>query len=118
LSDQGHPMSSENAVTVPADKLETMITGIFVAIGCAEEEAQTIASHLVASNLVGHDSHGVVRVPRYVEWHKEGYLQAGRSPQVVTDGGAFLLLDAQRGFGHAVTKQAVDMGIDRAKQHG
>jgi uncharacterized oxidoreductase len=111
-------MDSENQVTVAVPALETMIHGIFVAIGCDDGEAQTIATHLVGSNLAGHDSHGVVRVPRYVDWHKLGYLHAGRTPEVVTDGGAFLLLDAQFGFGQAVTKQAVAMGIDRAKQHG
>jgi uncharacterized oxidoreductase len=111
-------MDTEHSVTIQAPKLEAMISGIFVAIGCAAEEAQTIASHLVASNLAGHDSHGVVRVPRYVDWHKAGYLHVGRTPQVVTDGGAFLLLDAQNGFGQAVTKQAVAIGIERAKQHG
>jgi uncharacterized oxidoreductase len=111
-------MDSESTVTIQAPALEQMIRGIFTAIGCAEAEAGDIASHLVGSNLAGHDSHGVVRVPRYVDWHKAGHLHAGRVPEVVTDGGAFLLLDAQFGFGHAVTKQAVAMGIGRAKQHG
>ncbi|MFD1111415.1 malate/lactate/ureidoglycolate dehydrogenase [Pseudoroseomonas ludipueritiae] len=117
-SPQGPSMPDYNTVNVPAPALEDMIRGIFLAIGCAGEEAGDIASHLVGSNLAGHDSHGVVRVPRYVDWHKAGYLHAGRKPEVVTDGGAFLLLDAQFGFGHAVTKQGVAMGIARAKQHG
>lgn len=106
------------AITIPPADLEAMIRGIFQAIGCDATEADDIASHLVASNLAGHDSHGVVRVPRYVDWHKAGNLHAGRKPQVVTDGGAFLLLDGQLGFGQHVTKQAVAMGIDRAKQNG
>ncbi|MDB5369988.1 MAG: malate dehydrogenase [Roseomonas sp.] len=115
-------MDTETSVTIGttigATALETMIRGIFLAIGCVEDEAATIATHLVGSNLAGHDSHGVVRVPRYVEWHKLGYLRAGQQPEVVTDGGAFLLLDAQQGFGQSVTKQAVALGIGRAKQHG
>ncbi len=111
-------MTSESAISIQASALEAMIRGIFVAIGCEEEEAQTIATHLVESNLAGHDSHGVVRVPRYVDWHKAGYIVAGRDPQVVTDGGAFLLLDAQHGFGQAVTKKGVALGIERAKKHG
>ncbi|MBO1074015.1 malate/lactate/ureidoglycolate dehydrogenase [Roseomonas marmotae] len=111
-------MDTGSYVTLQAPALEEMIHGIFIAIGCEADEAQAIASHLVASNLAGHDSHGVVRVPRYVDWHRAGYLHAGRKPEIVTDGGAFLLLDAQLGFGQAVTRQAVDLGIARAKQHG
>ena len=106
------------AITIPPASLEAMIRGIFQAIGCDAVEADNIASHLVASNLAGHDSHGVVRVPRYVDWHAAGNLHAGRSPQVVTDGGSFLLLDGQLGFGQHVTKQAVAMGIARARQNG
>ncbi|MBC9209087.1 malate/lactate/ureidoglycolate dehydrogenase [Roseomonas aerophila] len=111
-------MTSEPAISIQPAALEEMIRGIFSAIGCDADEAQTIANHLVESNLAGHDSHGVVRVPRYVDWHKAGYLVVGRTPEVVTDGGAFLLLDAGHGFGQSVTKKAVALGIERAQQHG
>ena len=40
---------------------------IFKAAGATDEEARTVSDLLVESNLAGHDSHGVLRIPQYVE---------------------------------------------------
>jgi uncharacterized oxidoreductase len=105
-------------VRIPAATLERFIARIFVASGCAEGEALRIASHLVGANLAGHDSHGVVRVPRYVEWQTSGFVLAGQRVETITDGGAFVLLDGKFGFGQTVAQQATELGIARARQHG
>ena len=42
----------------------------------APTEAHTIARRLVDSNLVGHDSHGVLRVGKYLEWVRDGLAEA------------------------------------------
>ena len=51
---------------VDAAALESFVRDIFTAAGCDADEAGRIAEHLVRADLTGHDSHGVVRVPRYV----------------------------------------------------
>ncbi len=107
-----------DAVLIPAPALEALVRDIFAANGCDAAEAGRIAHHLMGANLAGHDSHGVVRVPRYVEWQEAGYVLAGQSVQVVTDGGGFALLDGQWGFGQTVAPQATAMGIERALAHG
>jgi hydroxycarboxylate dehydrogenase B len=103
---------------VPADALTTTVRDIFRAAGCADDEAARIAVDLVDANLTGHDSHGVVRVPMYVGWLRDGLVHAGRSATVVRDGGAFVLLDGNRGFGQTIGAQAVDLGVERAREHG
>ena len=40
-------------------------------------EAAAVADHLVEANLVGHDSHGVIRAPKYLEWVAAGELLPG-----------------------------------------
>jgi hydroxycarboxylate dehydrogenase B len=91
---------------------------IFAAAGCIEAEANRVAGDLVAANLTGHDSHGVTRVPLYVSLLREGLVHAGRDAEVVTDGGAFLVVDGHFGLGQTVATQAVRMGIARAKEQG
>jgi hydroxycarboxylate dehydrogenase B len=103
---------------IPADMLTAAARDVFVAAGCADEEAARIASDLVDANLTGHDSHGVVRVPRYIEWLRAGFVRAGQHAGVITDGGSFLVLDGNRGFGQTVAAQAVSMGVERACEHG
>jgi uncharacterized oxidoreductase len=107
-----------DAVLIQADALEAHVGDIFATAGCAGEEAHAIARHLVGANLRGHDSHGVARVPRYVEWLQQGYVLAGQTIDIVTDGGAFALVDGRFGFGQTVAPQAVKLGLARAAQHG
>lgn len=106
------------SVLIPADKLDAVVADIFAAAGCDRAEASRISTHLLGANLAGHDSHGVARVPRYVEWLQAGYVLKGQTAEVVTDGGAFALLDGKFGFGQTVAPQAVALGIERAQGHG
>jgi uncharacterized oxidoreductase len=52
-------------VTIKAKALEAFVADIFASAGCSTEEGGRIGRYLVSANLSGHDSHGVVRVPRY-----------------------------------------------------
>lgn len=105
-------------VLVEAKKLDTYVAAIFRAAGCDAAEAGRISTHLLGANLAGHDSHGVARVPRYVEWLEAGWILKGQNAEVVTDGGCFALVDGKFGFGQTVAPQAVELGIARAQQHG
>jgi uncharacterized oxidoreductase len=103
---------------IAAAELESTVRAIFAAAGCAEDEAGLIARELVGANLAGHDSHGVVRVPLYVDWMREGWVRAGQRAEVVTDGGAFVVLDGHKGFGQTIAAQAVALGVERAGANG
>ena len=68
----------EDALAIDAGRLREAVAAIFTAAGCDREEGARIARYLVESNLTGHDSHGVIRVPRYVYWLDAGTVRAGR----------------------------------------
>ncbi len=104
--------------TVPADTLDRFITRIFAAAGCSATESACIAGHLLSANLAGHDSHGVIRVPRYVQWLKEGKVKAGQSVTVLAESANHAVLDGNLGFGQTIGEQAVDMGIAKAHAAG
>ena len=63
-------------LTIGADRLEALVGDIFNAAGCSEEEGGRIGRYLESANLSGHDSHGVVRVPRYASQKKAGTVLA------------------------------------------
>ncbi|MBM3993326.1 MAG: malate/lactate/ureidoglycolate dehydrogenase [Planctomycetes bacterium] len=100
------------------DRLCPFITAIFTKAGCSIAEAERVATHLVEANLVGHDSHGVIRVPTYVQWLKAGKVLAGRSIQIVFENDAIAVVDGQLGFGQTIGEQAVQLGIEKCKKHG
>ena len=85
-----------------------LISEIFQAKSCSDYEARTIAERLCGSNLKGHDSHGIVRVPRYVEWMGEEKVFANRKSDVVIDAVALAFVDAKQCFGHVSGDVAVD----------
>jgi hydroxycarboxylate dehydrogenase B len=111
-------MDSNTPALVGAAALESFVRDIFLAAGCDAAEAGRIATHLVDANLAGHDSHGVARVPRYVDALEAGHVVKGQTAEVVTDGGSFVVLDGKFGFGQTVAPQAVALGIERARANG
>lgn len=103
---------------IEARRLGDFITDIFSAAGCSREEARRIAGNLVEANLTGHDSHGVIRTPRYLMWLGDGKILPGRELTVLSDNGPLLLLDGNFGFGQTVGPLAVRKGIERASEQG
>ncbi len=98
--------------------LRELTTRIFFAAGCEPEEAERVAQLLVESNLVGHDSHGVIRIPTYVEWLREGKVLANQSISIAVDNGPILVIDGQFGLGQSVGFQSMQLGIEKAAQQG
>ena len=94
------------------------VTQIFINAGCSSEESERIARHLASANLTGHDSHGVIRVPRYVSWLKSGNLRAGQSLTVITETDVFAVVNGNRGFGQSIGEQAVQLGIKKSLNTG
>lgn len=99
-------------------RLSRLTAAIFTAAGCQAEEAGRIAEHLVEANLVGHDSHGVIRVASYVQWLRTGKVFANRNLQVVFENEAIAVVDGQFGFGQTIGEHAMQLGIDKSARHG
>lgn len=105
-------------ISVPAETMTDLCTAIFKVAGVGQVEALCVASHLVRANLTGHDSHGVARVPRYVQMLEEGLVLAGQTVSVLTSSNATLHLDGNGGFGQSIGEQAVDLGVANARSNG
>src|SRR5262245_54064874 len=100
------------------DRLREFTARIFHAAGCQLPEAERIAHHLVEANLVGHDSHGIIRVPSYVQWLRAGKVLANRTLQVVFENDVIAVTDGQFGFGQTIGEQAMQLGIAKSARHG
>jgi uncharacterized oxidoreductase len=105
-------------VTIKAKALEAFVGDIFATAGCSSEEGGRIGRYLVSANLSGHDSHGVVRVPRYAQHLKSGTVVADVTVDVLVDTPVIAVVDGKYGFGQTVTPQAVRIGIDKCQANG
>jgi len=99
-------------------RLKELVAAIFAAAGCPAAEAGRIAHYLVEANLVGHDSHGVIRVSSYLEWLRDGRVVAGQAPAVLFETASVVILDGRMGFGQVMGEEAMRRGIDRCRGQG
>jgi uncharacterized oxidoreductase len=104
--------------TVPVATLAGFIAKMFVAGGCDAAEGARIAHHLIGANLAGHDSHGVIRVPRYLLWLAGGQVLAGQSLTIAVESPTHAVVDGNYGFGQTIGPLAVDLGIAKAQSAG
>jgi len=106
------------ARTFKQGPLERAIEAIVAATGSASVEAKRVAENLVLANMLGHDSHGIGMIPRYVDAVLEGGLAPNQHPKIVVDAGALVTLDGCKGYGQSIGFEAMHIAIERAKKHG
>lgn len=111
-------MAARKYVTVDAKKLEALVADIFEHAGCSKAEAGRIGKYLTTANLTGHDSHGVQRVPRYIQNIAEKSVVIDQTVKVLTETPVLAVVDGLHGFGQTVAPQGVQIGIDKCKAMG
>lgn len=104
--------------TVHAEALTRFGTAILETFGVPTKDAHLLADSLVVAELWGHSSHGMLRLPWYVERLRSGVMTAVTKPEIVMDGGAVTVIDGHHGIGQVLSARAVDLGIERARKHG
>lgn len=100
------------------DHLRDLGRRIFEAAGAPPDIAEHVAAHLVASNLAGHDSHGVIRIPWYLDQVREGWVRPAARHRLLQDLPAAALVSGEWGFGHPAPAAAMDAACDRARLAG
>ena len=106
---------------MPSFKMTDLIsitTDIFTAAGVSEDTASLVAELLVEANLCGHDSHGVIRVPQYLNSIKTGDINPSAEVEIKRNGNCTALIDGHWNFGQVIMNQAVEMAIEKAETHG
>jgi len=98
--------------------LHRLASRIFAASGSNLEEARVIADHLIDANLSGHDSHGVGLIPDYLQHLANGTIVGNHKGRVVSDDESLIVYDGERAWGQVAAREAVTLGIARARQTG
>jgi LDH2 family malate/lactate/ureidoglycolate dehydrogenase len=101
-----------------ADDLVELAMRILGAHGVPTDDARLIAESLVTSDLWGHPSHGLLRLPWYVARIDSGVMQARSAPEVVSSFAAVTVLDGHDGIGQVVTDRAIRMAAQASTQYG
>ncbi len=98
--------------------LSPFITDILHRAGLPAEQADRTTAHLVEANLMGHDSHGIIRVPGYAEALQMGRIQPLGQQAVERESATVTVLDARHSIGILMAYEAMDMAVVKCQEHG
>jgi uncharacterized oxidoreductase len=104
-------------IRIAAPRLEEHVGAIFRAAGLAQDVAAQVAWSLVENNLVGHESHGVIRVSMYLDMIKRGLMDPNGQATIERESATTAVIDGGRAFGQVVTRRAMDLAVDKALAH-
>src|SRR5947207_11186928 len=100
---------------VQADHLSRIGAALLRAAGATPEEAEAVATGCVNANLVGHDSHGIIAIPTYIDRIKVGHIVPGAPMTIVQESPATTVIDGHWGFGFHINAKAMALTIEKAK---
>jgi LDH2 family malate/lactate/ureidoglycolate dehydrogenase len=103
---------------IQADALVQYAQALLQSLGGPAEEASFVARLLVEADLSGHDSHGVIQIPGYLDAHSEGLIAPGAVFTRERETAATALVDGHWGFGQRLAHEATMLGIDKAHRCG
>lgn len=107
-----------DGVVVSGPELTEFSAAIFRSAGMSPDYAAAQADILVWANLHGHDSHGVLRIPWYIDLIDRGDMVVDAKPEVVSETPATALIEAHGAPGPVGTLAGVDMAIRKAREVG
>src|SRR5262245_13747116 len=103
---------------LPAEQLIEFSVHLLCAAGVGSAEALQVAGSLVESNLCGHESHGVVRIPDYVDQIRRSELVPGAELHVLNETACILAADACFGFGQVQCARLIEKLLPKARANG
>ncbi|MCK1730984.1 Ldh family oxidoreductase [Bradyrhizobium sp. 142] len=110
------PLENEKRFeVVKADRLTRIGAALLQAAGSPKDEAQAVATGCINANLAGHDSHGIIAIPTYINAIKAGHIVPGAEWTIVQESPTTAVIDGQCGFGFHISSKAMALTVEKAK---
>ena len=110
----GYPRA-ESDVLISAVTLQEIGVAIFQKCGMSSHDADLLTDTLVVADLRGCHSHGVLRIPEYVQKLKRDGVNPTGEPRLVKDSAAALVVDGGNSMGQIGATFAMRRAIERAR---
>src|SRR3954468_3526724 len=113
-------MSAEpdQTAVVRVDRLRAFIVDMLQAAGVPPGGARSVADGLIAADLEGLPSHGLMLLTMYLDRIAGGSVSPGAEGRIVSENGGSIVIDAENALGQVTSERAVALAIARAHQHG
>ena len=71
--------------TIAPDKLQDIARKLLMGAGASQNESEIISRHSIGANLAGHDSHGIIQIPTYIDSMDRGHIVPGAEYEILKD---------------------------------
>ncbi|MFM2029610.1 MAG: hypothetical protein RL517_801 [Pseudomonadota bacterium] len=102
---------------LPIDKAEEFIATALQANQVPAADAKRVAQLMIQSDMVGADGHGIFRLPAYIKRIRAGGINLNPNIRIEREQGATALINGDNALGHLVMNRAVEVAIEKVKQH-
>src|ERR1041385_7687618 len=103
---------------VAAERLHHIGKVLLEAAGSSADEAEVVMRHCIDANLAGHDSHGIIQIPTYIDRIGVGHIVPGAPWTIDQETATTTVIDGHWGFGYTTTERAMQLTINKASQSG
>ena len=110
--------TKHDTVLVAASHLENFTIRVFRALGMSAEHAGLMGNQIAWAHARGHAWLGAPKIIQYGTRIRTGVTSPVGEPEVVSEAGAFTLLDAQDTFSQIAGVRAMELAIRKAGQAG
>jgi LDH2 family malate/lactate/ureidoglycolate dehydrogenase len=111
-----HVSETDDVRLYSASQLTLLAARALGELGAPPDVADQVSRSLVLSNLVGHDSHGVIRLIQYSGWITDGQIRPAAAAVVESRRPAAGVVDGRWGFGQPAGQLAVSIAIEMASE--
>ena len=103
---------------VTFDSLRAFCRQAYLKAGVPENEAEIVADLLVRADLRGVETHGVTRLPIYIQRLEKGFVRRESRITVINEKGPTAFLDAHGSMGHISAYRGMEKAIQKADEYG
>jgi L-2-hydroxycarboxylate dehydrogenase (NAD+) len=108
---------AETRFFMPEDGTHFIIRALS-AVGMSGSDAKSVAELMVLTDRRGVDTHGIARLPIYIQRLKSGAINKSPRIHIVEEAPATALIDGDNGMGHLVMSFAANLAVEKAKKNG
>lgn len=105
-------------VYADVSEITIFVDALFSRAGLEPEAARRVAEALVEADLSGRGSHGILQADAYLARLIAGTMSTASRPEIVSESGGTVVLDAADMEGHLAAEEAMKIAVTKAREFG
>ncbi len=115
---RGDLKQSDAAKRYDVETVRALVEKLFVSAGMSGQMARDVTECLLAADMMGHSTHGLVIAPWYLDEIRNGGLNLDGTFETLSDRGACIARNGRRLPGAWLVNRAIDCALERVRQFG